>query len=343
MMYAVVMGGGQGTRFWPKSTAKKPKQFLVLDGKKSMLRTTVDRLSPLILKENIWFIGNKAHQSLVRSVLKDVPFRNIISEPVGRNTAPCLGLASVYLQHKDPHATVVAVPSDHIITKEKAFLAIVKRSLALARQNEVFVTIGIPPNVPHTGFGYIQKGSPLKGRSRFYSVKRFVEKPNSATARRYLVSGDYYWNSGMFVFNVNTMLHAIQEHLPEMFEYLMRIKKSIGTKSEGRVLRSIFPQIEAISIDYGIMEKVSNVVITEGNIGWSDVGSWSALADIRKKDRCGNVVLGNVLAVDSSGNIVEAQRDLIALLDVHDMIIVQTDTATLIAPKQSSEKVKKNS
>jgi len=340
MMHAIIMGGGQGTRFWPKSTSKKPKQFLALDGKDSMLRTTVDRLTPLIPKKNIFFIGNKNHLSLVSSVLSDLPSENIISEPIGRNTAPCLGLASIYLRKRDPNATAVAVPSDHIITKNKKFLSIVKKSLALASKEEVFVTIGIPPNLPHTGFGYIQKSRELKGYSGFYNVKRFVEKPNFATAKKYLASGNYYWNSGMFIFSVNTMLKAIAECLPLMYSLLMRIEAAIGSKSEKRVLHDLFPEIQSISIDYGIMEKVKNVVITEGAIGWSDVGSWAALETVKKKDKCNNIITGNVLHVDSSGNIVEGGESLIALLDVHNMIIVQTDDATLIAPKESSEKVK---
>lgn len=337
---AIIMGGGSGTRFWPKSTCKKPKQFLTLCGNKSMLRTTVDRLLPLIHHEDIYFIGNKSHYALVRKELFDIPASNIISEPVGRNTAPCLGLAAVYLKKKNKDSVAIAVPSDHIISKNKTFHKIVKKSMKLAQKKDVFVTIGIPPSSPHTGFGYIQRSSSVNGAEGFFNVKRFVEKPDLDKAISYVKSGDYLWNSGMFIFNVNTMLDAFKSHLPEMYFLLMEVYRDLGTKKEKYTLNRIFPQMESISIDYGIMEKVSNVILIEGDIGWSDVGSWLALSEVAKKDKEKNVFVGDVVLRNSSNNIVYSDDLLVAMIDVHDLIVVQSGKSVLIAQKGSSEKVK---
>jgi len=238
MNYAVIMGGGKGTRFWPKSTQKKPKQFLAFQGAESLLHRTVKRLKPLIPARRIYLIGSKQYHQRTCKELFDIPHSNIIAEPVGKNTAPCLGLASILLKQRDPHAVLVALPADAVIKKEKQFRTIVNAASQMALRENVFVTIGIAPRYPHTGYGYIQRGKQYKrvGGKIFYSVKRFVEKPSLKKARGYIASQRYLWNSGMFVFNVTTMLTAIKKNLPHLYTGLCSIEKALGTKRQRAVI-----------------------------------------------------------------------------------------------------------
>ena len=342
MIYAVIMCGGKGTRFWPRSIRKKPKQFHSIVGDKSMLRQTVNRLMPLIGKKNIIIIGNKDQECLVKKELPDIPKNNIISEPVGRNTAACLGLASVIVRKRDPNAVLVAVPADSAIKNEKKFIRIIKSAVLFAKKNDAFVTLGIKPRTPETGYGYVEAKSKMARSSGvpLYEVKKFVEKPNKQKAKKYVSSGNYYWNSGMFIFNVNTLLAAIAEQMADLNKGLIEIEKHLGKKDEKRVIGNIYRKLKPISIDYGVMEKVKNVVVLPADIGWSDVGSWKTLQELKKKDRQNNVMSGKTIAIRSEGNIVEAQSKLIALLGVKDLIVVESDAALLVAHKDSSQEVK---
>ncbi len=343
MIYAVIMGGGRGTRFWPESTAERPKQFLSLYGKKSMLRQTVDRIKKVISPKNILIVGNKSHYKLTCSELKDIPKNNIISEPMGRSTAPCLGLASIIIKKRDPDAVLVAIPADQIIKKNKQFLKIIKAAADVAQNSDNFITLGIEPKVPHTGYGYIEKGKKFihKGGFDFYNISRFVEKPSVIKAKRYVKSRKYYWNSGMFVFHINTLLNAINEHMPLLFRGLCTIEKKLDTGAEQSTIKRIYGAIESTSIDYGIMEKVSNCLMVRADIGWCDVGSWSELDSIIKHNKYGNVIKGNCLALNSSNNIIHGRDKLIALLDVHDSVIVQTEKVVLVAKKKNVQHIKR--
>lgn len=340
MMYAVIMGGGQGTRFWPKSTRTKPKQFLSIIGSSSMLTQTAERLRPLISADNTLFIGNADHRKLAQQELADLPAHNIISEPVGRNTAPCLGLACIYLLHRDKNATVVAVPADHYIKRPAVFRTSIKKSLKIASKTDVVVTIGIRPDSPHPGYGYIETGPTYDADRSFSYVKQFVEKPDRRRARQYLQKGNFLWNSGIFVFRADLMLELFRIYQPAMYKHLMRIASAIGTRREKAVLAGEFAKLESISIDYAIMEKIDKLLITSGEFGWNDVGSWGTLADIARKDSGGNVCNADVLLKNSSGNIIDAKDKLIALLDVDDLIVVQTDDVVLITKKDSDQNVK---
>jgi len=340
MMYAVVMGGGKGTRFWPKSTQSKPKQFLRIAGDSSMLQQTVARLKPVIPSKNILFIGNKSHLKLAHKDLKSLPLKNIISEPVGRNTAPCLGLASILLYSRDKNATVVALPADHVISNVKKFQTIIKRSLSLASKTDAIITIGIKPNHPHTGYGYIEHGKVYKNSKQFFHVKRFVEKPSHAKARMYLKKGTFYWNSGIFVFRAALMLKLFQEHQPVLYRHLIKVGNSIGTRAEKSVINREFPKMQSISIDYAIMEKVSNILMTGGDFGWNDVGTWASLDEILKKDSKGNVRSGDVMLINSSNNVVDASDRTVTLLDVDDLIVVQTDKNILVTKKSSAQRIR---
>jgi mannose-1-phosphate guanylyltransferase len=340
MMYAVIMGGGHGTRFWPKSTRSVPKQFLSIIGSSSMLKQTAERLNPLIPSKNIVFIGNKNHYSIAKKELSFLPEKNIISEPIGRNTAPCLGLACIYLLKRDKNATIVALPADHYIKKAGVFRTLIKQSLTTASREEAIITIGIKPDSPHTGYGYIEVGRPYVPQRAFSYVKQFVEKPNLLKAKQYLKKGTFFWNSGIFVFRADLMLDLFRCHQPAIYKRLMRISAVIGTHRETSVLSAEFSKMESISIDYAIMEKIDNLLIANGDFGWNDVGSWTTLADINKKDARGNVCNAETLLLNSSGNIIDAKDKLVALLDVDDLIVVQTDDVVLITKNSSDQQVK---
>ena len=343
MIYAVVMGGGKGTRFWPESTNKKPKQFLPMCGEKSMIRQTVDRLKSIINANRILIIGNKRHYNLTRKELKDIPRKNIISEPIGRNTAPCLGLASLIVKRRDPKGVIVAMPADHIIKKHRYFSKLLKAAARYAHKNDNFITFGITPQLPHTGYGYIEICNEYRRDNgiKFFTVKRFIEKPSLDKAKRYLSSGKFYWNSGMFVFNVNTLLRAIKKHMPKLYKGLCRIESFLGTTKENLTIAKVFNSIDAISIDYGIMERVSNCLLVKAEIGWNDIGSWNALDGILKKDKNGNIMRGKCISIKSGRNIIHSMDKLIAVLGIYDSIIVQTNRALLVAHKDHAQDIKK--
>lgn len=336
---AVIMAGGKGERFWPKSRINLPKQFLSLtsDGK-TMIQHTVERLLSLVCVEDIFIATNELYVDLVKDQVPGIPTENILTEPVGRNTAPCIGFAAAVINKKYDDAVMMVLPSDHLIKYKDIYLETLKLAVKTAKKDENLVTIGITPSYPETGYGYICCGD---GSSEVFAVEKFVEKPNLEKAKEYLVSGKYLWNSGMFVWKVSSIMKNYQEFLPDIYAGLLEISETLGKENFTKVLHSNFKNFESISIDYGIMEKAKNIFAIPGNFGWDDVGSWLALERINKKNEDENVVLArDFVSIDTKNCVISADKKTIATIGIKDLIIVDTDDAMLICNKNSTQKVK---
>lgn len=340
---AVIMAGGRGERFWPRSRKDRPKQFLSLteDGK-TMIQHTVDRLLPMVEMEDIFIVTNENYVGLCQEQLPEIPKENIIAEPAARNTAPCVGLAAAIISKKYDDATMMVLPSDHLIKFNDIFIDALNTACAVAEQGENLVTIGITPTYPETGYGYIYFGKTEdSAHSNVYKVKRFVEKPNLETAKEYLASGKYLWNSGMFVWKVSTILNNFKELLPDTYDGLMKIKEAFGTPDFEETLKKEFCAFKSESVDYGIMERAQNIYTIPGSFGWDDVGSWLSLERINTTNEFGNVVSGNVITIDSKNSIITGGEKLIAAVGLEDVIIVDTDDAILICSKENTQDVKR--
>lgn len=333
----LIMAGGKGQRFWPRSRSSFPKQFLsFLDDGKSMIQHTVERILPLVDIEDIFIVTNKEYRELIEEQLSDVPKENIICEPMSKNTAPCIGLGAVYISKKYDDAVMIVLPSDHMIKNTKMFIEIFKEACDVAEKSENLITIGIKPNYPETGYGYIKYDS-MQKEGQAYKVDRFVEKPDEDTARSYIEEGSYLWNSGMFVWKVSTILNCYKKFIPSTYEGLIRIKSAIY---EENILEKEFALLEAKSIDYAIMEKAENIMIFPVHFGWDDVGSWCAVSRLNDLDSDGNIIKGNVVAVNTSNCILEGQKKLIATVGLKDIVIVDTSDAILIADKDCTNDIK---
>ena len=338
---ALIMAGGRGERFWPKSRKNLPKQFLSLtDDGKTMIQLTVERILPLVDMQDIYIATNRDYKKLVREQLPEIPEENILCEPVGRNTAPCIGLGAVHIARKYDDAVMFVLPSDHLIKYNTIFLNTLSDAAEVAEQGENLVTLGITPDYPETGYGYI-KFNPNQTMKRAFAVDRFVEKPDLETAKEYLATEQYLWNSGMFIWKVSTILHNMEKYLPETYAGLQRIQNAIATEDEQNVLEQEFEAFHSESIDYGIMEKAQNIYILSGSFGWDDVGSWLAVERIRQSNEFGNVITGNAVTVDTKNTIIEGSKKLIATVGIEDLIIVDTEDALLICEKDSAGNIKK--
>ncbi len=337
---ALIMAGGRGERFWPKSRKSLPKQFLSLtDDGRTMIQLTVERIRPLIDLEDIYISTNRAYRGLVMEQLPGIPPENILCEPVGRNTAPCIGLGAVHIAKKYEDAVMMVLPSDHLIKYNQMFLNALKDGCSIAEKGKNLVTIGITPDYPETGYGYI-KFLPQQADGNAYAVDRFVEKPDMETAKEYLESEEYLWNSGMFIWKVSTILDNMKSMLPDLHQGLFNIAEAIGTDKQEMVLEKVFPELESVSIDYGVMEKAENIFILPGVFGWDDVGSWLAVERIQKSNESGNVVTGNIITINSKNNIIQGGKKLIAAVGLENLIIVDTEDATLICDKGSTPDIK---
>ena len=337
---ALIMAGGRGERFWPKSRKSLPKQFLSLtDDGRTMIQLTVERIRPLIDLEDIYISTNRAYRGLVMEQLPGIPPENILCEPVGRNTAPCIGLGAVHIAKKYEDAVMMVLPSDHLIKYNQMFLNALKDGCSIAEKGKNLVTIGITPDYPETGYGYI-KFLPQQADGNAYAVDRFVEKPDMETAKEYLESEEYLWNSGMFIWKVSTILDNMKSMLPDLHQGLFNIAEAIGTDKQEMVLEKVFPELESVSIDYGVMEKAENIFILPGVFGWDDVGSWLAVERIQKSNESGNVVTGNIITINSKNNIIQGGKKLIAAVGLENLIIVDTEDATLICDKVSTPDIK---
>ncbi len=337
---AVIMAGGKGERFWPKSRTNCPKQFLSLTSDhETMLQKTVRRLAPLVRTEDVYVVTNAAYTGLVTEQLRGLPPENIIAEPCSRNTAPCIGLAASVIRKKYGDAVMLVLPSDHLIRQTDMYLDTLRRAVTAAEQGTNLVTLGITPTYPETGYGYIRyvRGS---GRNGVYKVECFVEKPDVQTAREYLREGTYLWNSGMFLWKASTILMNLEKFMPELYAGLLPIAEAYGTDAFSKVLEERFCTLPSQSVDYGIMEKAENILTIPGSFGWDDVGSWLALGRINHTDENGNMLSGDVISVRSRGCIVSGEQRLIAVLGLQDTVIVDTPDAVLVCDKNSTQDIR---
>ncbi|MBR2283874.1 MAG: mannose-1-phosphate guanylyltransferase [Ruminococcus sp.] len=339
---AVIMAGGRGERFWPKSRNSCPKQFLSLtsDGA-TMIQKTVRRLSPLVSPDDVFIVTNAAYKELVLDQLPDIPEENILAEPCARNTAPCIALAAAVIEKKYGEAVMIVLPSDHLIGYEDIFVNTLKKAVKKARAGRNLVTVGITPTYPETGYGYIEiKVS--ESEETAYSVNRFVEKPDLATAKKYYSSGKYLWNSGMFVWKVSSIMSAFEQLMPEVYEGAERIGAAYGTDSYTTVLIDEYEKFPSESVDFGIMEKAGDIYTIPGSFGWDDVGSWLALERINETDDGSNFMSGDVISVDTKRTTVCAEGGrLVAAVGLRDLIVVDTGDAVLVCSKNSTQDVKK--
>ncbi len=343
MLHAVIMAGGVGTRFWPLSRARSPKQFLRFLEPQSMIQKTVERMQGRIPPERILVVTRADQADECRRQLPSLPSENILVEPIGRNTAPCIGLAAIHIHRRDPEAVMAVLAADHLIEPADAFMNSLTFGNHLALERRLLVTMGIPPSRPETGYGYIQYFADDKVEFAGLTasrVKTFAEKPNLATAQRFLESGDFLWNSGMFVWRVEDILTLMEEFLPETYQGLMEIATAIGTPEYDPALNRCYPLFRSISIDYGIMEKAKNVYVIRAPFQWNDVGSWEEIYLISPKDGQGNAVVGNTVLRETHHSLIYSPKKWVAAIGVENLIVVETDDALLIARRDRSQEVK---
>lgn len=343
--YFIVMAGGVGSRFWPRSREKNPKQLLKINSNNTMIQNTLHRLEGLVDKTDILIITTKLQKHNLIHQVPFIPENNIIAEPFGKNTAPCIGLAAVLIEsfHKDAVMSIVC--ADHIIANVEEFQRVMRLGAEVAYDSKSLVTIGIVPRRPETGYGYIQYIDEKTEENPYfekgvYAVKTFAEKPNLETAERFIRSGDFLWNSGMFIWRVDVILEHFKKFLPEIYEELMIIKDKILAPDFDYHLDQMYRRIKGISIDYGIMEKAKNVYVLKGDFGWSDLGSWDEVYNISQKDQNKNAIVGKSYLHNTNNTYVYSPNKFVALVDVEDLIIINTDDALLICKRNKSQDVK---
>lgn len=338
-LYAVIMAGGKGTRFWPLSRETFPKQFLKIVGQGTLLQNTIHRLSGEVQPANIMVVTTQSQKDIVKWQLKEVveDFHSVVVEPEGKNTAPAIALAAFKLRGKNPNALMLVLPSDHYVSDVQKFKSTLRRAIPFAEKGNL-VTFGIKPRRPETGYGYIKAGKSLsKG---VLSVSSFVEKPDLKTARTYVKDGSYYWNSGIFLFRAKDIIAEMKKYMPETHRAFTGIARSFNTEDEDSALKSIYHGLKDESIDYGIMEKSRKVTMVVADFPWSDIGSWGALDEVLDRDPEGNITMGNVVGIDCKDSIFFAGERLIASIGLKDMVVVDTSDATLIVPKDKVQQVK---
>lgn len=338
----MILAGGSGTRFWPLSRRSRPKQLLKLFGEKSLLAQTLERLHGLIPPDHTYVFTSEIILDAVRRELPRVPRPQIVAEPASRNTAPAIGLAAHEILRRDPHGMMVILPSDHIITKPDLFRRALAAGCQAASEEGRSVVLGIKPTRPETGFGYIRLGKQegSSGSLGIFRVLQFTEKPPVATARRHVRSGKYLWNAGMFIWRASTLIANLERFQPRMAAALRRITEAGGVRSP-KTLKRLYPRLENISIDYALMEKIENVSAIAADIGWSDVGSWAAAHELSAQDGAGNVSPSAALMVDSRRNIILSSQKFVAAVGVEDLVIVETEDALLVCPRDRSQEVGK--
>lgn len=338
--FAVIMAGGGGARFWPLSRMDTPKQLLNLTGKDSLLEQTLARVCQVLPPENVFILTDCALAEKIRQTLQDkIPAQNVLSEPVARGTAACIGYAACVIAQRYGDGVMLVTPADAYISNEKAFAQALRTAAAAAEESNKVVTIGITPTFPATGYGYIQQGKgqedcPVK------PVVRFVEKPDAMRAREYLFSGEYLWNSGIFVWKASVALDKIKRFLPKTYQALQRLSQHLGSEQETTVLEQIYPTLPDISIDYGVMEKCEDILVLPAEFGWSDVGSWDMLGAVYPADGHNNVAVGDVLLEECQSSTVYAASRTVALLGVENLIVVETPDAVMVCPKDRAQDVK---
>jgi len=342
--YVIIMAGGVGSRFWPLSRREKPKQFLdILGTGETLIQQTFRRFKSTCPEKNIYVVTNVEHKDLVVEQLGIKP-ENVLAEPFRRNTAPCLAYGTFRILKEDPDAVIVVTPADHLIIKEEKFCKVIGECMDFVADNDALLTLGIMPDRPETGYGYIQadRKKPVKGHENLLKVKTFTEKPDLDLAKVFIQSGDFYWNSGIFIWNINAILSAFQKHLPDMYAAFSEGKKIFGTKQEKSFIGSTYIECKSISIDYGIMEKADNVYVMCTDIGWSDLGTWSSLYEHSNLDKKGNsIVRGNVFSYENKGSIFNLSSSKVAVIQgLKDYIVVDSDDVLLIVKKEEEQNIK---
>jgi len=345
---AVLLAGGRGTRFWPRSRMRTPKQLLNIAGRETMLRETFARLAPIFSSHNFWAVTNAEQSAAVRRELRGVPASHVLAEPVGRNTAAAIGLAAFHLTKEYGDALMAVVPADSYVADPRRYRTLIRAALALARSPGNLVVLGIPPTRPETGYGYIECGCVAARPNGIaaYSVRHFTEKPSLALARRYAASGRYLWNAGMFFGRASSFHENLRRFLPDTHAKLTSLSKTIGTRSYDAILARIYPRLENISVDYAVMEpatrvKSAHVSVIPAKIGWSDIGSWAAVYELLASKPGANVSAGPFFALDSAGNYFWSPKKFAAAIGVRNFVLVETDDAILLCPRNRSQDVGK--
>ncbi|UCF72224.1 MAG: mannose-1-phosphate guanylyltransferase [Deltaproteobacteria bacterium] len=340
-LYAVIMAGGSGTRFWPRSRKNRPKQLLNITGDEVLLKKAIQLMKSILPVSRIRIVTTAAQVDAVRRTVPEIPDEHMIIEPCGKNTAPAIGISALFLERDNPGAVMVILPADHYIEDEKKFYRSIMAGAHQASQGNYLVTIGIPPREPETGYGYIETDELIDKRDAIYSVQSFHEKPDLDTARVFISQGNFFWNSGIFIAGVSTILREISEYLPHHYRWLAKMRESLGREEESAVITEAYQNMEAISIDYGVIEKSRRVLMVVGDFGWNDVGSWPSAAQYWPVDSNNNAFIGELINLDSSQCIVYSPKKLVALLGVEDLVVVEEDDALLISKKGRSQDVRK--
>jgi mannose-1-phosphate guanylyltransferase len=340
--YCLIMAGGSGTRFWPRSRVVKPKQYLSLFGDQSLIQESVQRFANFIPEECIYVVSAKSQKEVLESQTTNLPKQNMIYEPVGKNTLPAIGLAALFIAEKDPNGILIVSPSDHLIQNDELFKQTIESAVLIADKKDGIVTIGITPKFPATGYGYVQTAGEIQiGQAiKSFAVNKFVEKPNVEVATGYLKDGGFFWNSGIFIFKVSVFLESVQKYAPELYADLMRIKEHIGTDTYEEAVDQIYNEVKSISIDYGILEKASNVFLVQGDFVWNDLGSWEEVYKYDKKDENQNAQVGEVVFLDSKNSYVYAPNSLVAVVGLDDVIVVQEGDTILVCKRDRAEDIK---
>jgi mannose-1-phosphate guanylyltransferase len=340
-LYAVIMAGGTGTRFWPRSRRERPKQLLNIIGGTTMLEQTVARVSSLIPPERIVVVAGEAYRDRILESLPQLPEENFLFEPIGRNTAACVAWAALWVQQRAPEAIMAVLPADHLIRNEPEFLRVLSIAAQAARPFNRLVTLGIQPTHPETGYGYIRVGEDrgqIDGRELF-RVAQFIEKPSRQKAEWFLAEGTYFWNSGMFVWRADSIWNEVSRYLPLLAQELDAVRQPATTLTAA--LDEVYPRLPAVSIDVGVMERAQDVWVVPADIGWSDVGSWRALSDFLAPDAMGNVVIGEQRGLDTTGCFIYSPNKLVATIGLKDLVVIETDDVVLICPKDRDQDVRK--
>lgn len=342
MIHAAILAGGRGQRLWPKSRKRLPKHLLPLLSDKTMIQETVARLEGVVDDENIYIVTEEGQQDIIAEQLPHVPEANILIEPQGRNTAASIGLAAAHMEKRDPDGVMISLHSDNWVGDVETFRRILRDSAVVAERTGSLGTVGITPSYPSTGFGYIHVGKEIDAElpTTFWEGRKFIEKPDRKTAERYVASGEYFWNGGMFIWKVSAILEAIRQHMPQLCEGCLAIKAALGTDAEKETVARVYGGLEKIPVDTGVMEKASKIFVAKGDFPWDDVGSWAAIENHFPADSKGNVVIGQFEEVDSENCIIVGDETLITTVGVSDLIVVKTEDALLICCKDRAEEVR---